>query len=422
MAIGTALAIAGLTAGASIIGGFMGSSASKKASRQKADAARYSANIQQQMFREGQAQDWRSFQIQRADSGAYFNQGRDDSAAYYGAARGDSAAYYGAARQDAASLYNIQREQMAPYYTGGTSAFNELIDLYGLESGGVLPGGELPGFSLPGFSLPGGEIPGESAETGGAPGGGLPGMSADGKTITMDTRPTGGALTPKGYDPETGLTTINIPGGGAPGGEQTGGVPAIDIPGIDIPGVDIPGVDIPDVTVESRGDPQVLQDEARDRFTTSPGYEFRRDQGIQGVERSNVGTRLSGGAMKEVARYSEGLASGEFNNYVAILGQLAGIGQSAAGSGMAPVMPPGAATGGAAYGSATAPPQFTGNAVRAGYGIGQSITGAGAAEAEGTMGANYAWQKTIEGVGKAASYGAGGGQAKPWINPDLVRY
>ena len=46
-----------LTAGASVLDGVMGSQAAEKASKQQADAARYAANIQRQMFQEGQAQD-----------------------------------------------------------------------------------------------------------------------------------------------------------------------------------------------------------------------------------------------------------------------------------------------------------------------------------------------------------------------------
>ena len=69
-------------------------------------------------------------------------------------------------------------------------------------------------------------------------------------------------------------------------------------------------------------------------FTASPGYQFRLDQGIQAAERSAAarGSLASGGTMKAIQRYGEGLASSEYDNYVSRLAQLAGVGQSATGS------------------------------------------------------------------------------------------
>lgn len=69
-------------------------------------------------------------------------------------------------------------------------------------------------------------------------------------------------------------------------------------------------------------------------FFTSPGYQFRRDQGVQAVERSAASRGLlrSGAATKAIARYTDGLASSEYQAFGDRLAQIAGFGQSATGS------------------------------------------------------------------------------------------
>lgn len=73
------------------------------------------------------------------------------------------------------------------------------------------------------------------------------------------------------------------------------------------------------------------QTAAQDRFFTSPGYEFRLDEGIRAVERSaSARGRLGSGATeRELTRYGQGLASQEFGNYANRLSSLAGQGQTA---------------------------------------------------------------------------------------------
>lgn len=69
-------------------------------------------------------------------------------------------------------------------------------------------------------------------------------------------------------------------------------------------------------------------------FFASPGYNWRRDQGVQAVERSAASRGLlsSGAAVKAIGRYADGLASSEYQNYGDRLAQLAGFGQGAATS------------------------------------------------------------------------------------------
>lgn len=52
-------------------------------------------------------------------------------------------------------------------------------------------------------------------------------------------------------------------------------------------------------------------------FDVDPGYQFRLQQGEEGIERSQAarGGRFGGAALKELERFRQGLASQEFNNF-----------------------------------------------------------------------------------------------------------
>jgi hypothetical protein len=69
-------------------------------------------------------------------------------------------------------------------------------------------------------------------------------------------------------------------------------------------------------------------------FETSPGYQFRLDEGQKAIERSAAARGMlgSGGTLKALTRYAQGVASDEYNNYANRLAALAGVGQSATGS------------------------------------------------------------------------------------------
>lgn len=66
-------------------------------------------------------------------------------------------------------------------------------------------------------------------------------------------------------------------------------------------------------------------------FTTSPGYDFRVQQGIRGIDRGAAARGLlhSGAAVKAEENFGQGLASQEFNNFSNTLQGIAGTGQSA---------------------------------------------------------------------------------------------
>lgn len=66
-------------------------------------------------------------------------------------------------------------------------------------------------------------------------------------------------------------------------------------------------------------------------FTTSPGYEFARSEGIRGIDQgaSARGMLNSGGRLRELMRYGTGVANQEFGNYQNRLAALSGLGQTA---------------------------------------------------------------------------------------------
>lgn len=66
-------------------------------------------------------------------------------------------------------------------------------------------------------------------------------------------------------------------------------------------------------------------------FYASPDYKFRLQEGMKAIERSAAarGGLRSGATMKAIGNYSQGVAAGEWGNYVNRLSALAGIGQQA---------------------------------------------------------------------------------------------
>ncbi len=138
-------------------------------------------------------------------------------------------------------------------------------------------------------------------------------------------------------------------------------------------------------------------------FFQSPGYDFRFNEGQRAIERSGAarGGLMSGGMGRELARYGQGFASGEFNQYANRLSALAGIGQTATGQA-------------GQIGSAAA-----GQVGASAANIGQSIMSGGQAQAAGIVGSNNAWQQGISGAGNAIGgalqqWGGGGGT---WGSP-----
>lgn len=72
-----------------------------------------------------------------------------------------------------------------------------------------------------------------------------------------------------------------------------------------------------------------------ENFTTSPGYEFRLKQGLDAVGTNQAvnGLLRSGGAMKALSDYGQGMASDEYNRWWGQQSGLAGMGLQGAGIG-----------------------------------------------------------------------------------------
>ena len=134
-------------------------------------------------------------------------------------------------------------------------------------------------------------------------------------------------------------------------------------------------------------------------FFQSPGYQFRQDEGIRAIDRSASarGQLMSGGTLRELQRYGQGLASSEFGNYANRLASLAGIGQTANQQGFQAGVSAGGQVG-----------RSTAN-------IGQSIMSGGQAQAEGIIGSSNAWQQGLSGafnnLGSAVQQWGGGDPA-----------
>ncbi|MCI5040025.1 MAG: hypothetical protein MRY81_10105 [Donghicola eburneus] len=65
-------------------------------------------------------------------------------------------------------------------------------------------------------------------------------------------------------------------------------------------------------------------------FKASPGYDFRRDEGMDAISKMMAarGLRTSGAAAKEAGRFADGLASAEYGSHMNRLFSLAGLGQT----------------------------------------------------------------------------------------------
>lgn len=69
-------------------------------------------------------------------------------------------------------------------------------------------------------------------------------------------------------------------------------------------------------------------------FTASPGYQFRFNEGLRGIDRGAAARGLlhSGAAVKAEQRFGEGLAASEFGDWWNRLSGIAGVGQAATGA------------------------------------------------------------------------------------------
>ena len=131
-------------------------------------------------------------------------------------------------------------------------------------------------------------------------------------------------------------------------------------------------------------------------FQKTPGYEFQLDEGQRAINRSLAarGKVLSGPAVKEGLRFSQGLADQTYTNHLKRLANLAGLGSGVAGQqgGFAVQTGQGMAS---AFGTA-------------GVGVGHALTDAGNARASGYIATGQAISGGFNFLGGLAGSGAFG--------------
>lgn len=127
-------------------------------------------------------------------------------------------------------------------------------------------------------------------------------------------------------------------------------------------------------------------------FEASPSYQFVKDQGMQGIERSAAagGSVRSGNALTALAQYNSGLASQEYGNWFNQQAAIAGAGQTATNAL-------------ASVGQSTA------------NNISSNLIGSGNARASGVADSANAWGNALGTVGGIASnYFANRKQNQMW--------
>lgn len=119
------------------------------------------------------------------------------------------------------------------------------------------------------------------------------------------------------------------------------------------------------------------------QFTNSPDYQFAQQQGNLGVQRylSATGLSASGGAMKDISSFNQGLASQQYGNYFSRLMGLATLGNNAATTSSNVAM----------QGANT---------------MGNTIQGIGQAQASGVVGSSNALTGALSGVAGSAQNSA----------------
>lgn len=185
-------------------------------------------------------------------------------------------------------------------------------------------------------------------------------------------------------NPEFGLPVPSTArqGGGLGGGFQGG----FGGPRQAVGGAQQGGQGLPEGTFRSDGtvftEPGSRRDQALENFFTSPGFEFRFQQGVDAVENANAARGLlqSGQTLQELTRFGQNIASNEFNNFANRLASLAGVGQTGAGQ------------------TAQARQQF-------GQQAGNLLTGIGNARASGLVGQGNAIRNLVgTGIQAAAAF------------------
>lgn len=307
-------------------------------------------------------------------------------------AAGDAADTQRAGSADASrvqrEMFDVSREQQRPYMESGYGSLSELNRLMGIapQNAQGEPVVRQPLEQMNGEPAPSGAPPQEQANVGGRfPWGNRFRQTQEivdqnGSALSQQKPSIPGAGTSNGWipTPEGGVKrNTMIPGGSV-------GQPAA-APG-QMPSAAVGGTGLPTGFLTQTFGPQQFA------AGIDPGYQWRLQQGAQGVMNSAAAGSgsLSGPALKALMEYNQGAASQEYGssfdrfqtqqgNIFQRLSSLAGLGQSAA-------------AGVGAQGVAT------------GANIGANITGAANAGAAGQIGAANAWSGGISDASSAGMW------------------
>lgn len=279
-----------IAGGAALIGG----SQSSRGAKDAADASAAGS-------REAIAEQRRQFDTTRTDTAPYRVIGEQALNAL-----GSIYGYTPAARPMSFSEWAAKNPAPAVKGGGGRSTVETIVDPANLFGGGKPKGPSPEELQRQAYSdyLAGFDYTGRSGPAGGTSAGNvaLPGnLSAGGANVlgrVSSPKPPPGGVT---IDNETGhvIDSAAQPGYG---GATAAGPPSMGGAG-------------PDYS----------------NFFASPDYQFRRDEGIRGIERTAAARGLtgSGNVLAALADYNSNLAAGEFGNYFNRQAALAGIGQTA---------------------------------------------------------------------------------------------
>lgn len=146
------------------------------------------------------------------------------------------------------------------------------------------------------------------------------------------------------------------------------------------------------------------QTNAFSRFRTDPGYEFTRDQAIQGIDRSAAarGLLTSGATIKAIQDRASSLADQGYSNYFNRFGVVAGTGQTATNSTAQLGAQAAANEGNALISGANARASGYNNAAAAGA---AGINAGASALAGGYNNAAAAWGNGANGIGSSINSG-----------------
>jgi hypothetical protein len=200
----------------------------------------------------------------------------------------------------AAYIYGQNRDMLNPYVQRGNAAGNQINALLGL--GGGMAGGSTPAPTQPG----------QPAQSGGVPvSGAVNSMLGGGYVNQMDIR----------RDPMAYFGQDMISDGGSPYGL--------------VGNPEVPAVAGVGTTGAPATTPQTAQQAANDAFNifrNSTGYQFRVNEGQNALNSGYAGSGLlqSGAALRALDDYRQNMASNEFGNYMAYLGNQQGVGLSGA--------------------------------------------------------------------------------------------